>query len=397
MSPRLLASMAAAASLLLVPTAAQAADTPVPRGPAGAAFYTPPSPLPGTRHGDLLRARRVTGRTALAGASRTDLLLYRGSRVGGGAGAVSGLLSLPKGKAPKGGWPLVTWAHGTTGIADTCAPSRDDGKAQGQLTGYIDPLLERWLKRGWAVARTDYEGLGTPGVHPYLVGSSEGRSVLDIVRAARQDGGRVNPRRVIVAGHSQGGHAALWAAALAPAYTPEVVVKGTVGFAPASHTGEQAKLLASLTTPSGLTGLAALILRGVDAQHPGLHVGDQLGDAARALYPRTLTECLPALVGPAAFGALAPADLVRPGADLAPTIAALDANDTETLTIRTPLRVEQGLADTTVFPTFTAQLVDALRGRGAKIAVADRAGVDHGGIVTAGAAGATAWMAQRLR
>ena len=74
------------------------------------------------------------------------------------------------------------------------------------------PLLQRWLKAGYAVVRTDYEGLGTPGVHQYLVGKSEGRSVLDAVRAARA----LEPRcrkRFVIAGHSQGGHAALFAAA----------------------------------------------------------------------------------------------------------------------------------------------------------------------------------------
>jgi len=208
---------------------------------------------------------------------------------------------------------------------------------------------------------------------------------------------RLDTGRVIIAGHSQGGHAALWAASLAPKYTPELHVRGTVGFAPESHTGEQAQLIRSLTSPSGITGLAADILGGVEAQHPELKIAGLLTDPARALYPRVLTDCLPALSAGDAFGALAPADLVRSDADLAPAIAALNANDTETLTIRTPLRIEQGLADITVFPIFTGQLVDALRGRGAKITVADRKGVDHGGIVTAGAAGATSWIAQRLK
>jgi pimeloyl-ACP methyl ester carboxylesterase len=397
MSPRFPRAALVAAALLTFPATAQAATHPVPKGPTGAAFYTPPSPLPGARHGDLVRAHRVTGRSALKGAARTDVLLYRGTRISGGATAVSGLLSVPKGKAPKAGWPVITWAHGTTGIADACAPSRDDGTVQGGLTSYIDPLLQRWLKRGWAVARTDYEGLGTPGTHPYLVGPSEGRSVLDVVRAAGQDGVRLDTRRVIVAGHSQGGHAALWAAALAPRYTPELRVRGTVGFAPESHTGEQAQLIRNLTSPSGITGLAADILGGVEAQHPELRIASLLTDPAQALYPRVLSDCLPALVAPDAFGAFAPADLVRSDADLAPTVAALNANDTETLTIRTPVRVEQGLADTTVFPVYTGQLVDALRARGTKLTVADRKGVDHGGIVTAGAAGATSWIAARLK
>ena len=69
--------------------------------------------------------------------------------------------------------------------------------------------------------RTDYEGLGTPGDHPYLIGVSEGRSVLDMVRAARKLDSNLG-KRVVIAGHSQGGHAALWAASLQRSWTPEL-------------------------------------------------------------------------------------------------------------------------------------------------------------------------------
>ena len=107
-------------------------------------------------------------------------MLYRSTSPTGAPIAVSGTVAVPKGNAPRGGWPVITWAHGTTGIADACAPSRAN-----VLGGYDNPLLNRWLQAGYAVVRTDYEGLGTPGDHPYLIGVSEGRSVLDMVRAAR--------------------------------------------------------------------------------------------------------------------------------------------------------------------------------------------------------------------
>ena len=125
------------------------------------------------------------------------------------------------------------------------APSRD---ATGILTSYVYPDLERWLNAGYAVVRTDYQGLGTPGVHGYLIGKDEGRSVLDIVRAARSVVGHLS-NKVVIGGHSQGGHAALWAAALAKTWTPELKVAGTLAFAPASHLGEQASLISSVTTP----------------------------------------------------------------------------------------------------------------------------------------------------
>ncbi len=94
------------------------------------------------------------------------------------------------------------------------------------------------------MVRTDYQGLGTPGTHEYLVGQDEGRSVLDIVRAARQVDSTLG-KKVIIGGHSQGGHAALWAAALAPKWTPELDVLGTVADAPASHVEQQASLIGS--------------------------------------------------------------------------------------------------------------------------------------------------------
>ena len=107
---------------------------------------------------------------------------------------------------------------------------------------YAYPLLQRWLKAGYAVVRTDYEGLGTPGEHPYLIGRSEGYSMLDMVRAARKLDKHLG-KQVIISGHSQGGQSALFAASLAPKWTPELKVRGTVALAPVSHLAEQLPLL----------------------------------------------------------------------------------------------------------------------------------------------------------
>src|SRR5438270_1495177 len=202
----------------LVPAGAHAA---VRKGPAGLAFYKPPAHLPGGTHGRLIWARRTS--------ARSWLVLYRSVGLNGKVDAVSGVVSVPKGRAPKGGWPVISYAHGTTGIADGCAPSRAPSTA-----AYVKPLLDRWLKAGYAVATTDYDGLGTPGIHPYLIGPPEGHDVLDIVRAARGLGVSVGPR-VILSGHSQGGQAALYAAALASKWTPELTIRGTVAFAPVTH------------------------------------------------------------------------------------------------------------------------------------------------------------------
>src|SRR5215210_4852906 len=243
--------------LLLLIGGPPAAGAAIPRGPAGLAFYTPPSPLPPGAHGAAIRARPLRGAARLSGARRNVLLLYRSTASRGRAVAVSGTVAVPRGRAPRGGWPVIAYGHGTTGIADACAPTRDRaGTPVHAYNAYAYPLLERWLKAGYAVVRTDYQGLGTPGTHQYLDGPVEGLAVLDAVRAAR----RVAPlsRRVALAGHSEGGHAALWAAAQAPRWTPELRVRGTYALAPVSHLGEQVAVLPSIAGPlGGLGGFAS--------------------------------------------------------------------------------------------------------------------------------------------
>jgi pimeloyl-ACP methyl ester carboxylesterase len=364
----------------------------VRKGPAGSAFYTPPKKTTAKQHGTPIWTRKLTGSAALTPAATNTLVLYRSTGSDGKANAVSGTVTVPKGTPPKGGWPILTWAHGTTGIADSCAPSR---APTDPLTSYVYPELAKWLQAGYAVVRTDYQGLGTPGVHGYLVGKDEGRSTLDIVRAARKAVGHLS-NRVIIGGHSQGGHAALWAAALAKSWTPELKVAGTVAFAPASHTGEQASLIKAVTTPSGLSGIAALILRAADSVKPSLHLSKILTPTAAALYPQTLTKCLLALDAQDSFGGQAPSALTRDDADLKPLEAYLNGNDPEELTIRTPVLLLQGTADTTVLPPFTDQLDQALRAKGANVTYMKYDGVNHGAVVAAGDADALAFAQAKL-
>src|SRR3954453_7679891 len=351
---------------------ASPAHAAVEKGPAGDAFYTPPAKLP-SGHGKAVWQRKLAGAAVLKRGKSNTLLLYTSTGIGGKTLAVSGDVAVPKGKAPKDGWPVITWAHATVGIADACAPSRI-----GTQANYDSPLLNSWLKAGYAVVRTDYEGLGTPGPHPYVIGDSEGRSTLDIVTAAR----KLNPglgKDLVIAGHSQGGQAALFAASLVKRVAPGLRLEGTVAFAPVSHLSQQSTLLSALTQPGGPAPLASMILRGVDIANPAVNVKSYLSDQATALYPQIDERCLDALGKPDSFGSVAPADLVRQGADIAPITAALKADDDpDTLKISGPVLIEQGLADTTVLPNFTTALAGSLK---AKVTFKTYKGVDHAGAV----------------
>jgi pimeloyl-ACP methyl ester carboxylesterase len=382
-------ALAVLAALLLVPAASA-------KAPAGDAFYTPPSPVPGKAHGDLIwsRAEDAPSNMRLAGASQNLLVLYRSTGIGGTAVADSGAVAIPKGKPPKGGWPVLTWAHGTTGLADQCAPTRMARQTDAYTTD-LRSQFAAYLKAGYAVAAADYEGLGTPGVHPYLIGSSEGHAVLDIVRAARKIDKRIG-RSVAIMGHSQGGHAALWAAALAPKYTPELTLRATVAFAPASHIKDQANLLDVLTQPSPLSGLVASIFRGADVAYPSLQVPSLLSDRALALYPSVDDKCLGDLYAGDSWGGLAPSEILKSGVDRAPLLDAADKSDPENLTIKTPIEILQGGSDGTVIPLFTDQLVNELGQKGAKVTYKKYPGVDHSPVVRAAGKDARAFLKKKV-
>ena len=385
-------------ALLVLAILPAAAAAKVRTGPAGDAFYTPPSPLPSGSHGALIWARKLTGEPALGSAGKNWLVLYRSVGVDGKPIAVSGTVSLPKGKAPKSGWPVISYDHGTTGIADQCAPSKDatDNPAHA-YNAYVYPLLNRWLKAGFAVVRTDYQGLGTPGVHQYLVGTAEGRSTLDVVRAARKLDGRVR-NRVAIAGHSQGGHAAIWGAFLAPKYTPELKLRGTVAFAPASHISELIALAGASTSPGGgLSAEGSLIVRATDDANPGLNLPSLFTDKFAALYPDTLSKCQPQLAQPDSMGGLAPSEFFKQNSDLSGLTKAVDRSDPENLKVKGSLDVEQGKADTTVIPGLTDDLVKQLRGRGTKIDYKKYANTTHGGVVVTAADHATKYLKAHLR
>lgn len=190
-------------------------------------FYIPlPGEIAGPP-GTLIRQEPVLGAPLGAIAVR---ILYRSAGLNGEPIAASGIAIAPVGPPPPGGRPVVVWAHPTTGVVPRCAPSLSltfFQKVQGLL-----PMLER----GYVVVAPDYPGLGTAGPHPYLIGESEARAVLDAARAVKQLPVGAG-HRFVVWGHSQGGHAALYTGLLARRYAPELELLGVAAAAPATELG----------------------------------------------------------------------------------------------------------------------------------------------------------------
>lgn len=187
------------------------------------AFYDVPSPLPSGGPGTIIKSEPVS----VPGLHGTmTRVMYKSKSIKGVDIAVTGLIATPSTPAPAGGYKVLSWAHGTDGIADQCAPSLDGPG----FVGLANPALDQ----GWVIVASDFEGLGTPGRHPYIVGDSEARGTIDIVRAARNLSSDVSADYVVW-GHSQGGHAAMFSLHDAATWAPELHLKGVVAGAPPSQ------------------------------------------------------------------------------------------------------------------------------------------------------------------
>ena len=396
--PARLATVLALALLAALPATASAAAKPakLPAAPKGLRFYTPPKKLP-AKAGAVIWARKLTGAPALKSAAKNLLVLYRTTTATGKRTVASGVVSVPNGKAPKGGWPVITWTHATTGIADVCAPSRDSASSPTHADiDYVYPQLNAWLKRGWAIVRTDYQGLGTPGTHPYLVGAAAAHDAVDIIRAGRQLVPQLG-RTWIAAGHSQGGHAALFTGALGPKYAPELKLRGVAAFAPASHISTIVGAAALIQSPGGsLSGTGALLLAGAAAGDPAVNLKALLTPQAYALLPDVERRCLGQLSEPDSWGGVAPANLLAAGADRGALNAEIAANDPEKLHFTVPVLLLQGTADTSVYRSFTDGLDTSLVAGGADVTYKTYPGVDHYPLLAAAQADATAFFASRL-
>jgi alpha-beta hydrolase superfamily lysophospholipase len=359
-----------------------------PAGPAIDAFYRVPSPLGAAPPGSIIRSAVLPADDQLPAGATAYRVLYHSQSTTGADIAVSGLVVVPGGAPPTGGFPIASWAHGTTGLADGCAPSLEGPASISYLTSLLDDRM--------IVVATDYQGLGTPGLHPYLVGQSEAQGVLDAARAARALLGGSAANTVVVVGYSQGGQAALFAGQIAPSYAPELFVAGVVAVGPVASITELAP--ASLRRRDDAdAGFAVMALDAWSVVYGNLPLASVLTAAAHREVGVVTTSCSPQ-VGDA-FDATPTDRLLRSDWSSLPALRADDAlNQPGHSPISAPVLVVQGTEDSLIPYATTTGLVDqTLCAEHDTVQYVPIDGAGHGSALAEGEPRVVDWISSRLR
>jgi acetyl esterase/lipase len=337
-------------------------------------FYRVPDPLPAGEPGDVIRTMEVDAPDGQVGLR----VMYLSTDAEDDLRVVTGLIYHPDGEAPEGGWPILAWAHGTSGLAAPCAPSR--APAPPPAFGV----------EGVTVA-TDYIGLGPDGeIHPYLSAAAEGNAVIDSVAAARSIDAVGAGDEWVVAGVSQGGHAALVTGERAAARLPEAELLGTVAIAPGSELG------ATYGDDIQIKIITTMVLVGMAAEDPSVRLEDYLSadavEAAAVIEEGCVGDVIGALPGPAAEP-----DWFTTDPRTSPVGEAwLAENDPGQVVAAAPLLVVQGGRDILVVPARTGALIERLCGIGQVVELLEVPEGDHDTVTGLAETDIAAWIADRF-
>lgn len=310
--------------------------------------------------GELVKAEPVSGAPP---GIKLYRIMYQSTDLQGHSIPVTGLFAAPAAPAPAGGYPLVSFAHGTTGVGRMCGmsqtPTQPDTPGNSNWIPHIEPLV----RQGWAVVASDYSGMGAPGPSSYLVGPLEARGILDALRAVQQPAPSIgsvpiNSAKLGVYGKSQGGEAAMSALQLAPEYAPELAIDGGAILAP-GFTPPIAGILNAVAknpTSTSQNMFVMLIAQSYAQNYPELVSLDEilspLGMEKVKFLDSTCGSDLADRVSDVPLSQLINYP-VAPG-----LITALGEGMPGREKLNAPIMVVQGLKDTTILPQFThAQVV----------------------------------------
>ncbi len=352
-------------------------------------FYSWDESIP-DRRGALLRQEPLEPSLVLANAAASTRILYVSQGWNRENVTVSGAVFLPKGVAPKGGWPVLAWSHGTVGVADVCAPSFA-GRSTRDVT-----YLNHWLAKGYAIVATDYEGLGTAGPHSYLHCRAEAYGNIDAVRAARQLGAPISTRW-LVAGQSQGGQGALCTGALAAEHAPELEFLGTLATAPGVNFLERFAA-GQPDDPNPFLGIALLLARGFETYEPEFDANATFSDAALALAHHTSQMCISELVGLGMQADLTVGQSfdVHPFSEAPGVRKAAAKMEIPPSGWNAPVYIAQGTDDEMVRAQDTYRFANALCEQEVAVTLDVFPGADHSGPMNQGVAKFSRWADARL-
>jgi pimeloyl-ACP methyl ester carboxylesterase len=355
---------------------------------APGAFYTAPSPLPSDPPGTVIRSEPLEGAPEGAVAWK---ILYLSTSYTGEPTAVSATLVVPTTPAPTGGRPVVAFAHGTVGVAPNCAPSLRSYWAED-----IDGLTA-FLEAGYAVVATDYEGMGTSGTHPYLVGKSAAMNVLDSVRAAHNFSEADAGTDYVVWGYSQGGHASLFTGEFTTSYAPELKLVGVAAGAP--PTDLRTLFERDLGTTFGNV-LGAYAFNAWSKVYDNAELGPIIRGAARPVVRDTAKLCIREEQEAAA---ILPGSIIMKVTFLSnhppetePWKSLFAENSPGQSKIPAPIFIVQGEEDGLVHPDVTDAFAKSLCARGQTVELRTYPGVHHVSAMPVVAPDVVAWIVDRF-
>jgi pimeloyl-ACP methyl ester carboxylesterase len=333
------------------------------------------------RPGRLLRQEPLPPKLVLSEAGQGVRILYSSTDGFGGAErvVVAGAYFTPKGKPPKGGWPLVAWAHGTVGLADPCAPSWA-GRSE-RDTRY----LNRWLSEGFAVVASDYQGIGTPGPHGYMMTRPVAYSVLDSVRAVVTTQ-RGLSRKVILVGQSQGASAAFAAAGLSETYAPELDIRGVVSTGTPYVSAKKIDATKTYSDGSRIDPTIAYtyyLTLTLQQMQPDIAASDVYTERAMPLLESARSMCIRPLVQAVIDEGLTSDNAFKAGKQAEIFTAFLPHFVYPTLKLPMPIFMGAGAADKDVAPSGQMQLAREACDAGTVVEAHLYEGLDHPGTVNA--------------
>ncbi|EXC29052.1 alpha/beta hydrolase [Acinetobacter sp. 809848] len=392
MKMNLLITSVLSTSLFLVACGGGSSDDgPAPTNPSGTPTNNIQNPV--------VKDEAYTSTNLGSVAAESSILTYKMLGQSGQEVQATSLVFTPNTPPPVGGWPIVVWAHGTTGVADTCAPSK------AALADSTKDLISKLLAAGYVVVAPDYEGLGTPGIHPFLNIKSEAFSITDAVVAARNYLSQRNlltSKKWLTVGHSQGGHAALGAAQYAS--RAQLDYKGTVAVAPASNLGgilvdgeaqvANAPIDIKIATYAQLDTYTALVTAGIRNTQPAFNYSQVFTSQISSIAAQAENLCSGPLYG--AFyegmsnyakdhnGTLDGFTRTQPNFMAVPLVKTFLEKDSQPLQVKvtTPIIIYQGIADPTVPKLATDLLIFNATTLGTKINSYVTGNWDHGTVMS---------------